>query len=540
MRTRRPTNATATESRSLIDKRCRVVAGRASVASDVLGHEWRTERVTRTLRSVRWAVLAAFGATRSSCATAAFALGLALSWVAGCSILAGYEDLRFVPGQTDTGDGATLPVLDLTSATIYSVYPEIFSAEGNLAGVTAQLQRIHDLGFNVLSLMPVTPVGAATGNHPTVNSPYCVHDYESINPAYGSAADLIALVQAAHQLGMYVMLDEEINQTSWDNALIGTHPEYYVHDDAGAIENAFMLPDVAQLDYQSPALQTYITAMLETWLRTYDVDGFRFITADVPPGSPLIPATFWRSLRVSLQNVKPQVVLWADEEDPSLADAPFELDYGWLLRGGEPGGTGAGLQQVATGASATELAQAWQQQESAAYAGVLHTNLLQTWDLDEDLKIYGGAGGTMVAATFNFMIDGVPMLWNGEEVGNEVGGPDTHSLIAWDGPNAAPFTAFYKALLVLRNANSALRAGTLSWVTSSAPEQVASFVRSDASGAFLVVINFSNGQIDGTVAAPSASGWTDISPAGSPGGTTHAAPPSLSLKAYDFAVLRAN
>lgn len=471
------------------------------------------------------------------------------SALGACSVIAGYEDLQLESGQAGAEDAATLPPLDLGSAAIYSVYPSIFSPAGNLDGVTAQLPRIHDLGFNVLSLMPVTPIGQAINGHPSFQSPYCVHDYYSVDPAYGTSADLTALVLAAHQLGMYVILDEQINQTAWDNALIAEHPEYYLHSDGepnnvASIEQAFSFADVAQLDYKidiDNGLAGYITTMLEYWLTTYGIDGFRFLTADVPVADPMIPVSVWQSLRTALEGVQPHLLMWADEENPTLAGAPFKLDYGWLLQGSPPGQTGAGLQQVANGADATELEQAWQEQ-LAGYSGqALHTSLLETWDLDEDLKLYGGVANTMAAATFNFTIDGVPMLWNGEEVANDTSGPDTHTPIDWDAPNAAAFTAFYNSLLALRNGNTALQQGTVTWVDNSAPTQVASYMRSDASGAFLIVINFSNAQITGTVDAPaSPSGWTDISPSGSPGGTAHIVPTNLSLAPYDFAVFRAN
>src|SRR5688500_8903958 len=42
---------------------------------------------------------------------------------------------------------------------IYEIYPRQFSAEGNFAGVTAQLDRLKELGVNILWLMPVHPIG---------------------------------------------------------------------------------------------------------------------------------------------------------------------------------------------------------------------------------------------------------------------------------------------------------------------------------------------------------------------------------------------
>ncbi len=232
------------------------------------------------------------------------------------------------------GTVASLAPINLSTAMIYSVFPPIYSQAGTLAAVAADLPRIHDLGFNVLYLLPVTPLGQPIGAHPAFGSPYCVHDYEAVNPALGTQADLAALVRSAHALGMHVMLDEVLNHTSWDNALITQHPEYYLHNDGNpqnvsSIEEAFTFADVAQLDYKTPAngLAAYMADMLGMWVNTYDVDGFRFDTADSPYGAArMIPATFWQGLRTNLEALKPGIVMLGEEEDPDLADAPFELD----------------------------------------------------------------------------------------------------------------------------------------------------------------------------------------------------------------------
>jgi cyclomaltodextrinase len=485
----------------------------------------------------------------------------ALLTLAACSMLAGYENLYYglpsgdggdlgdagvVRGTGDAEAAAPLPAIALGGSAIYSVYISIFSPGGDFGGVSAQLDRIHALGFDVLSLMPVTPVGQPINGHPSFGSPYSVSDFYAVNPAYGTPTDLSTLIGAAHARGMYVILDEELNQTSWDNPLIEQHPEYYVHTDGNpsnpaSIAQAFGYADVAQLDYATTqyGLQNYMTQMLVYWLRTYGVDGFRFTTVDMPPGDPVIPDSFWRDLRTSLVAVSPNVLLWADEEDPSLAGAPFALDYGWNLRGGEPGATGgAGLQQVTNGADAGELEQTWQTQKTG-FANVLHTTLLQTWDFNVDLDVYGGVGGTMAAATFNFTIDGVPMLWNGEEVGATTGGADTHTPIDWSSPNASSFTAFYSSLVALRNGSSALQQGTLSWLANTAPGQVASYVRGASGEQYLVLINFSSSPATGTLASPPSGAWTDVSPSGSPGGKSHTAPPApFSLAPYDFAVFQ--
>jgi cyclomaltodextrinase len=450
------------------------------------------------------------------------------------------------PNDSTIGaDAPALGPIDLGSATIYSIYTPIFSSTANLRGATAQLPRIHDLGFNVIYLLPVMPIGQAARGHPSFNSPYSVRDYYAVNPSLGTDSDLVALVQAAHGLRMHVLLDAVLNHTSWDNALITQHPEYYLHSDANptnvdSIVQVLNFADVAQLNYKTTdaGLATYMTAMLQYWIKTFDVDGFRFDSVDDPYGDGrMIPASFWQALRPALEAVKPGLLMLGEEEDPALAQAPFELDYGWQLQGiYGPGG----LRQVATGGNAMLLQQTWQSQVNGYPAGMKHMTLLQEWDLDEDIIMYGGLANTMAAAVFNFTIDGVPLLFNGEEVGNDMSGVNSRRLINWGGANANTFTPFYESLLALRNANPALQQGRMTWVQNSLPSSVVSYTRSDANATFLVLVNFSGAPVTGTVTVPGANGWTDVSPTGSPQGRTHPAPPTISLVAHDFAVFRAN
>jgi glycosidase len=424
----------------------------------------------------------------------------------------------------------------LNSAVIYCIYPQIFSDRG-FQGVTAQLDRLHRLGVNVLWLMPITPVGQPTRNHPAFGSPYAVQDYYAVNPEYGSEADLKELIRTAHGLGMKVLLDEVLNHTSWDNLLTVQHPEFYRHSDnnphdPGSEQVAFTFNDVVQLDYRFPhnGLWTYMDEMLKYWITTYDVDGFRFDTANNPPGMErMINQDFWLHLRTVLKAAKPDVLLLGEEEDTSLALAPFELDYGWNLQ--------SAVQQAANGTrKASDLQGVWKKQTSGWPAGMMHLSLTQNWDLDADLKLYGGALNAMDAATFNFTLNGVPLLFNGEEVGNDQSGNNTHKPIHWDAPQASAFTRFYTDLLALRNANPALQQGTMSWEVNSEPAQVVSYLRSSGPSEFLIEINFSSKVALGTVTVPAGNLWTDVSPSGSPGGRSHVLPGALELQPHDFAV----
>src|SRR5687768_7354061 len=77
----------------------------------------------------------------------------------------------------------------LRDAVVYEVFPRAFSPGADLKGVTAGLDRLKDLGVDVVWLMPIHPMGKLKAKG-SIGSPYAVRDYRTIDPAYGTADDL--------------------------------------------------------------------------------------------------------------------------------------------------------------------------------------------------------------------------------------------------------------------------------------------------------------------------------------------------------------
>src|SRR5688500_4701411 len=209
---------------------------------------------------------------------------------------------------------------------VYEIYPRDFSEAGNFAGVTAQLDRLRDLGVNILWLMPIHPIGVEKKKGP-IGSPYAVRDYYAVNPDYGTPADFKRLVSEAHRRGMKVIIDVVANHTSWDNVLMKKSPEFYVRDASGKITYPHDWSDVAELNYANPELRRYMIEMLKFWLREYDLDGFR---CDV---AAEVPTDFWEQARVELDKVKSDILMLAESEQPELLVRAFGLGYSWPLHG---------------------------------------------------------------------------------------------------------------------------------------------------------------------------------------------------------------
>ena len=176
-------------------------------------------------------------------------------------------------------------VPNVDKATIYEVNLRAQSSEGNLQGVIAKLDHIKSLGTNIIWLMPIYEQGQIN----SVGSPYCVKNYEKISPEYGSLADLRALTDQAHALGMAVILDWVANHTAWDHPWITSHPEWYTQNSSGQI----IIPpgtnwnDVADLNFEQAAMRKEQIAAMKYWVLEANVDGFRCDYADG------VPFDFW-------------------------------------------------------------------------------------------------------------------------------------------------------------------------------------------------------------------------------------------------------
>jgi glycosidase len=81
-----------------------------------------------------------------------------------------------------------------------------------------------------------------------------VRDYYSVNPEFGTLADLKHFVDAAHALGLKVILDWVANHTAWDNVLVSQHPDWYDRDHKGNFRPTpwWDWSDIIDLDFRQP------------------------------------------------------------------------------------------------------------------------------------------------------------------------------------------------------------------------------------------------------------------------------------------------
>jgi len=210
-----------------------------------------------------------------------------------CLLLSGCGPAESAPQAKTTHEPTVEPIVIEPIDDAYRNFYEVFvysyadgdgDGIGDFKGLTEKLPYIYDMGFNGIWLMPIMP-------SPSYHK-YDVTDYYGIDPQYGTMEDFKAFLDAAHALGIRVIIDLPVNHTSdrhpWfleakeDPA--SSYREYYVWSDQPAsgysmangvyYESRFVstMPD---LNLDSEAVRAEIEKIIAFWLKEIGVDGFR-------------------------------------------------------------------------------------------------------------------------------------------------------------------------------------------------------------------------------------------------------------------------
>ena len=411
----------------------------------------------------------------------------------------------------------------LKSGAIYQIFVRSFSASGDLNGVTVRLDDLHKLGVNILWLMPIHPYGQVKKKG-SLGSPYAVRDYYAVDAALGTKGDLHRLVQEAHKRQMKVIIDMVANHTSWDSVMMA-HSDFYKKDKEGHVTYPYDWTDVAALDYSNPKLRRYMTDMLLHWVKDFDLDGFRCDAAGE------VPTDFWEQARKELEEAKPDIIMLAEASKPELMRSAFDIDYAWPM-----------LHTVddieMNGEPATKVRDMMEQQDALFPKGALHMRMSDDHDELRATTRYGFPGA-IAASALMFTLDGVPLIYNGMEVGDATQSRDPALFepqkIFWGAEKwHSDYPKFYTLLTSLRREHPALRQGATIWLHNSDEQHVVTYLRRAASEEFLVAINLSNTPFRGSVEA--AGNWKEIElPVSKPKPETV---PFLSLNAFEARIFQ--
>lgn len=408
-------------------------------------------------------------------------------------------------------------------AVIYQIFPRQYSNKGDFNAITADLDRLKNLGVTILWLMPIHPIGKEKRKG-TIGSPYAVQDFYAINPDYGTSADFKKLVSEAHQRGLKIIIDIVANHTAWDSVMMKNKSFYTQNSKGEIIPPVPDWADVADLNYDNAELRKYMIEMLKFWIREYDLDGFRCDVAG------FVPLDFWEKAREEVDKIKADTIWLAEWESPDLLVKAFNLDYSWenhsvldkVLHGQKP---------------AYEIRRIWEEQKTKFPKNSLRMRFSDNHD-ERRAIVRFGEKGALAAQALVFTLDGVPLIYNGMEAGDttESGAPALFEKlpIFWQIAERRPeFPKFYKGMIDLRKNSVALRRGDLMWLKNSEEARILTFKRTSGNEEILIAINMTSAPFFGSVEA--GGNFEEITPNADKKSNGL---PVLSLDSFGFRIFR--
>ena len=150
---------------------------------------------------------------------------------------------------------------------IYELHPGTFTPEGTFLAAIDKLPYLAELGITQVEIMPVAQFGGSRGWGYDGVLLYAPH------AAYGSPGDFHAFIDAAHGLGLSVVLDIVLNH-------FGPEGNYLSLLSPGFFHQNRMTPWGNAIAYETEAVRQYITEAPLFWLTEYHLDGLRFDAID--------------------------------------------------------------------------------------------------------------------------------------------------------------------------------------------------------------------------------------------------------------------
>lgn len=211
--------------------------------------------------------------------------------------------------------------------------------QGTLKTAAEHLDYAKDLGFDIVYLGPVNPIGTAfrkgknnaiQAEADDVGSPWAIGSnaggHDALNPDLGTAKDFKNFIKKAHELGLEVSIDLAL-QASPDHPWVKTHPEWFTLRADGTIAYAENPPKKYQdiypinFDNDPEGIRDEIIRIIEHWAEL----GVSVIRVDNPHTKPL---WMWEYVIKKVHETYPEVIFLAEAfTRPPMMEALGKIGY---------------------------------------------------------------------------------------------------------------------------------------------------------------------------------------------------------------------
>lgn len=355
---------------------------------------------------------------------------------------------------------------------------------GDLYGVIEKLPYLRELGINALYL---NPIFSSASNHR-----YHTFDYYQVDPLLGGNAALRALLDEAHKLNMFVVLDGVFNHASrgfWqfhhilenggnspyiDWFTVHDWPLRAYHSDAKNPPNYnawWDLPALPQFNHKNEGVRQFIFDVAKYWL-DFGMDGWRL---DVP--AEIDDDSFWQEFRRVVKTANPQAYIvgeiWEEAQrwlQGDQFDAVMNYIFAWSSMSFFGGKTLRPKYKrdhyTLEAMDAEKFAEtiAWMHSLYDWEITTAQLNMFDSHDTARGLWIMGEDKSALrLCALFMMTMPGAPCIYYGTEIGM-TGGDDPYCREAflWDKPETwdMDLLDYYKKIIKIRNENPVLRTGS--------------------------------------------------------------------------------
>ena len=210
---------------------------------------------------------------------------------------------------------------------------------GNFTTAAKRLPAVADMGFNILYMPPIHPIGVAYRKGPNntltagpqdPGSPWAIGSsaggHDAIHPDLGDEKDFASFVKKANSLGLEIAMDLAL-QASPDHPWVKTNPEWFTTRADGTIAYAENPPKKYQdiypinFDNDPEGIHFEVLRVVKLWISR----GVKIFRVDNPHTKPV---AFWEWLIGEINNEFPDVVFLAEAfTRPSMMHALGKVGF---------------------------------------------------------------------------------------------------------------------------------------------------------------------------------------------------------------------
>lgn len=401
----------------------------------------------------------------------------------------------------------------IDDAVIYEITPYVFTEDANYNSITAKLADLNKLGINTIWLQPVY------ASHRGEQG-YDVIDYFSLRTDLGTEDDLQHLISKAKSLHMKVLFDFVADHSSiyhpyfkdvkqYDSDL--HYYNFYQHENDGAKYSSYYEKDslgcyhyfwknLVNLNYENEEVKRWMIEACKYWLQKFDLDGYRF---DAAWAFNARDTLFGRQLQEELKSIKPDILLLAEDkgERKKVYEQGYDAAYDWetdtawishwswqydynpphnptIFNFPDEEKRGEKLLHALFDGDTTHL----------------RLRFMENNDQPRFIVDHGLARTKMVAALM-FALPGIPMIYDGQEIGCNYKVYSTKPIFkpgeSIQAQDKDSLFNYYQQLIQLRTEYKSLRSSHMENVSVNAAGSVVALHRWKDDEQFVVVINMS-------------------------------------------------